>query len=128
MKNRFFTKALTRAASLQGKPARLLSLAAGIVPRITNVQKRRQLAGDFKEGLTTFGRMMTAYARGRYRAVPGGVMLKLTAAVIYFVNPLDLVPDALIGIGLLDDAAVLSWVLRSAAKEIEKFRNWELTE
>lgn len=49
----------------------------------------------------------------------------LLAAIIYFINPIDLIPDFLFGIGLADDLAVLTWVYHAAADEIASFKNWE---
>lgn len=53
------------------------------------------------------------------------VLITLLAAIIYFINPLDLIPDLIFGIGLADDLAVLTWVYRAAADEINSFKNWE---
>jgi uncharacterized membrane protein YkvA (DUF1232 family) len=52
-------------------------------------------------------------------------MLVLLGAVIYFVNPLDLIPDMVPFAGLTDDFAVLLWVYNSMGNEIEKFQSWE---
>jgi len=53
------------------------------------------------------------------------MLIILLAAVIYFINPIDLIPDFVFGIGLADDLAVLTWVYRAAADEIASFKNWE---
>jgi uncharacterized membrane protein YkvA (DUF1232 family) len=51
----------------------------------------------------------------------------LVAAVVYFVMPVDAVPDILLGFGLLDDAAILGWTLRSLDGDLKRFRAWEAT-
>ena len=51
----------------------------------------------------------------------------IVAAVIYFVNPLDLVPDIIPLTGLTDDFAVLLWVYNSVSNEVERFIEWEKT-
>jgi uncharacterized membrane protein YkvA (DUF1232 family) len=38
---------------------------------------------------------------------------------------LDLIPDAIPVAGLVDDAAVLAFVLRQARAEVEAFKKWE---
>ena len=53
------------------------------------------------------------------------MLIILLAAVIYFINPIDLIPDFLFGLGLTDDLAVLTWVYQTAASEINSFKNWE---
>jgi uncharacterized membrane protein YkvA (DUF1232 family) len=47
------------------------------------------------------------------------------AAVIYFLNPLDLIPDFIPGIGYLDDATVIAFVFSSIRKDLLKFLDWE---
>jgi uncharacterized membrane protein YkvA (DUF1232 family) len=46
----------------------------------------------------------------------------LMAATVYFVSPIDLIPDALGRAGTLDDALVVAIVHRRVSKEIEAFR------
>jgi uncharacterized membrane protein YkvA (DUF1232 family) len=40
-------------------------------------------------------------------------------ALVYFVNPFDLIPDALVGVGYLDDFAVLALVCSYLAKNVK---------
>lgn len=40
---------------------------------------------------------------------PMGTKVMIIGCLVYLVSPLDVIPDVLIGIGLLDDAAVLLW-------------------
>jgi uncharacterized membrane protein YkvA (DUF1232 family) len=70
-------------------------------------------------------RMIRAYAEGAYRKVPWATILTATAAIVYFVVPTDFIPDFFIGLGLLDDAAVLAWTFRSLKSSLEEFRQWE---
>ena len=46
------------------------------------------------------------------------------AALLYFVTPLDAIPDWLFGFGLVDDLAVLAWVLRTWQEELAAFQQW----
>ncbi|MDH0894305.1 MULTISPECIES: DUF1232 domain-containing protein [unclassified Pseudomonas] len=79
-----------------------------------------RLRGDLKllQGLCA------AWWRGEYRAIGGQALLAVVAALVYFVMPLDLVPDWLLGVGLLDDLAVLAWVLRTWEGELDAYRTW----
>ena len=45
-------------------------------------------------------------------------------ALTYFINPVDLVPDVIPGVGYLDDALVVGYVLHMIAGEIAKYRTW----
>ncbi len=77
------------------------------------------------DDLQVLFRMIRAYVDGNYRTIPWIAVLTATAAVLYFVSPVDFVPEFLIGIGLLDDAAVLAWTLRAIQGALNEFREWE---
>jgi uncharacterized membrane protein YkvA (DUF1232 family) len=52
-------------------------------------------------------------------------MIVVAAAVAYFVVPFDAVPDFLFGWGLVDDAAVISYVAAQIAGELAAFARWQ---
>lgn len=72
-------------------------------------------------------RLVIAYARGKYRAIPADALVTIVAGLVYVVSPVDLIPDGVPG-GLLDDVAVLAWVLKSVRVELDAFRHWEVTQ
>ena len=78
------------------------------------------------ESLQILMRMIRAWVTGRY-SVPLPTILAGVAALIYFVDPFDLVPDSVPVFGLMDDAAVIAAVVRMNLGEISKFRQWEVS-
>jgi uncharacterized membrane protein YkvA (DUF1232 family) len=76
------------------------------------------------ETLQIFFRLLHAHVTGKFSA-PARSLSMVVAAVIYFVSPIDLIPDSIPVFGLLDDTAVLALVARSNLTLISKFRNWE---
>ncbi len=86
----------------------------------------RGYAAGFLEELRELLRLLRAWVRGKYKVVPWKTLVLALAAVIYFVDPFDLVPDFLPIIGFTDDATVIAFVLRSIAKDITRFRDWEM--
>jgi uncharacterized membrane protein YkvA (DUF1232 family) len=57
-------------------------------------------------------------------ALRGNIVL-IVAAILYFVTPIDLIPDAVPGAGLMDDATVLAFVLAKLELELDRFSTWE---
>ncbi len=104
-----------------------MALAARMLHQLYHSNRRELTVTAIRQQLQTLGRMVTAYARGHYRAIPVKTLLSLIAALIYFLNPVDLIPDALPGLGLTDDFAVLSWVYHHASNEVSTFLEWEAT-
>jgi len=78
------------------------------------------LAGD----VTTLTAMVKDYASGKYREVPEKSILAATVALLYILNPLDLIPDLVPGLGLIDDAAVLTMVVKAIQSDVQNYRSW----
>ncbi|MFW6106971.1 MAG: YkvA family protein [bacterium] len=75
--------------------------------------------------LMTLSRLVRAWVKREYEDIPWETLLWILAAVIYFVNPFDAIPDFLPGVGYIDDAALIAWVIRSFRNDIDQFRDWE---
>jgi uncharacterized membrane protein YkvA (DUF1232 family) len=69
-------------------------------------------------------RLIRAYAKGDYRAIPWESLLLIVAAIIYFVSPVDAIPDFL-PVRLVDDAVVIAFVVGVVAEELDDFMEWE---
>lgn len=127
MKNIFFQSALRRATGMAGKPGRFLVLISQLGLKLREVNWANLNASDVKGRFKVLGRLIKAYALGQYREIPWKSMLIVLAAVIYFINPVDLIPDMLPVIGLTDDFGILVWVYKTVNDEIDKFILWEKT-
>ncbi len=79
----------------------------------------------FREQLGVVTRMLKAYASGEYRELPWKTLLRVIAVLIYFVSPIDILPDFLPIVGLTDDIALMLWLFSGIKEDIEKFQQWE---
>lgn len=69
-------------------------------------------------------RMLRATAKGEYDG--GKRVLMMAAATAYVASPIDLVPEGFFLIaGLIDDAAMITWLAGSVLAETERFLEWE---
>jgi len=50
----------------------------------------------------------------------------IIASLVYFLSPIDLLPDIIPVLGFTDDVAFLTFIFRSLGDEIEKFEIWDL--
>ncbi|MGM0454072.1 MAG: YkvA family protein, partial [Thermodesulfobacteriota bacterium] len=81
--------------------------------------------GEVWEYLMLLFRMLRAYLGGRYRDVSWQSLVAIVGALVYFVMPIDLIPDAVAGLGFADDAAVIAWTIQALREEIDRFSAWE---
>ena len=79
----------------------------------------------FRDQLAVVTRLVRAYASGEYRQLPWKTLLRVVAVLIYFVSPIDILPDFLPIIGFSDDIALMLWLFSGLKDDIEKFRQWE---
>lgn len=124
-KNIFFEQAINAASSVAGRRQRLLRLVTQAFRKAHRVDWQGANAAAAKSGMFAFFRLCKAYATGEYREVPFRTVMLVVAALLYFVNPLDLMPDIVPLTGFADDFAILLWVYGSVRQEIEKFLAWE---
>ncbi|MEM8560030.1 MAG: YkvA family protein [Bacteroidota bacterium] len=110
------------AADDEGRLRTLLNRAVG------KLRRRRGDLGDLRDDLPTLLRLVRAYVRGDYRRIPWRTLTLAVAALLYFVAPLDLLPDVLAGIGFVDDAAVVAYVLKAIQTDLGRFETWERKE
>src|SRR5688572_25824908 len=125
-RSKAFREAVAWAAGFAKNPERLKELFDDASDKAKSIPK-----APFKETWAYFQamlRLMRAYYKGTYREIPWGTMALIIAAVAYVVNPLDLIPDILLGVGFLDDASIIAFALRSVKDSLDDFMQWEATQ
>jgi len=118
-----FAKAVVSAKVYVENPPRLQSLFQEAAKQAASMPKE-----PFQETWPYFQamlRLIRAYSQGNYRDVPESTLVVIVAAIIYVVNPLDVIPDALPALGFLDDATVLALAVRRARQTLDDFMTWE---
>jgi uncharacterized membrane protein YkvA (DUF1232 family) len=124
---RALKKLLEEAVELARKylsdPRKLRVLLQAAIDKAKKIKKKDSWRKAYDD-LCTLIRLVRAWFTGEYREVPWQTMLLVVGAIIYFVNPLDLIPDPLPG-GFVDDAALILWVVHSMRGDIDAFRQWE---
>jgi len=80
--------------------------------------------GKLKDDLRLLQALCLAYWRGEYRAISPKAMVSVVAGLMYFLSPLDAIADFIPVFGMLDDIAVLAWVMKTLDDELNAFRVW----
>ena len=65
------------------------------------------------------------YWRGAYRNVSFWSIVVFSIAMLYILSPIDIIPDFNLGLGQIDDAAVMVLCLNFLEKDLHKYRDWK---
>lgn len=78
------------------------------------------------ERLRAAPRMVASTMRGDYPGLGLARLAMLGLAAAYVVSPVDLMPEALLGVfGVADDAIVVTWIVAALVHDTEDFLLWE---
>lgn len=84
-----------------------------------------QTLGRLWTDLPLLARLLKAWKDGSYRGLSVRTLASCATALLYILSPVDMIPDFIPGIGVIDDAAVLMFLLHSLAEDLAAFRVWE---
>jgi len=127
LKSVFFKTATKKAGKYAGTGLAVLELLREALIKAKDIAKNENkgIGQVLAERITTLSRMVKAYATGQYKIIPWTTILKVIAGLIYFISPIDLIPDFLPLVGLSDDLALVMWLFTSLKTDIDNFIAWE---
>jgi len=70
--------------------------------------------------------MIKDYRKGNYKEVPWFTIAAITATALYVLNPIDLIPDFIMGLGFIDDFAVFSITHGWIQSDLKRYEDWKL--
>jgi len=120
----FYKSALRKAPRLAKNAHSLLNLLKSALVKVQSLGVGTTF-DLLREKVVVLGSLLKAYATGEYRNIEFQNVLKVVAGFIYFISPIDLIPDFLPYVGLTDDVALLMFIIKSISNEIEKFEQWK---
>ncbi len=80
---------------------------------------------DIWDSLQTLFGLIKDWITGDYRDIPFKALLLILAGIVYFVTPIDIIPEFIVGLGLLDDAVILGWIISQIGRELDDYRGWK---
>ncbi|HET9503968.1 MAG TPA: YkvA family protein [Hymenobacter sp.] len=123
--SKFFKKFLASAEGYLKQPTRLKKLLTDAYAKASEKKELGTLAHEAWETLQSLFRLIKLSISGEYTELPTSTVVGAVAVLIYFISPIDLIPDFFPVIGLLDDMALIAWFSTSIKHELDKFHAWE---
>jgi uncharacterized membrane protein YkvA (DUF1232 family) len=118
-------KTKSKAEEYISNPDKSKRLLDAALKKSKQKEKNKGPLAEIWDSLTALFRLLRAYIRREYTAIPWGSIVLVTVAIIYFVSPIDLIPDWLPLAGFIDDAAVIAFVIAQIKTDLDTFLQWE---
>lgn len=104
------------------KLALLLKEAEG---KVKTSKNKKGFVKETWEDIQTLFEMVKAYVKGDYKQIPYSSLVLIVGAILYFVMPIDSIPDVLAVFGLTDDAALIALTVRKVKNDLNQFVEWK---
>lgn len=89
-----------------------------------NLAKEAISHKGFVKKIPDIFRMVNMWRKGAYPVKSMDLILPLVG-LLYVLSPIDIIPDFIVVVGVLDDLAVLSLAIPKLIREVDKFLIWE---
>lgn len=114
-----------------GKASKMVQNTASIIRLLPDIKKKveqngiRSISLELKENISWLLKLLKAFATREYTDIPTQKIIYTLAALLYFLLPIDILPDFLPVIGLADDIALLGFLWKNMEEEVTKFKDWK---
>jgi uncharacterized membrane protein YkvA (DUF1232 family) len=99
----------------------LLSRQQAIEEKVQGSGRLKRFSSDIRLMFS----MLRDYWKGDYRAIPWKSVAAIAGALIYVMNPLDVIPDLILGFGFIDDAGVVALCLKMVESDLMRYAAWK---
>ena len=68
--------------------------------------------------------LLKDWISGEYKQIPMGSLMILVVGLIYFITPIDILPDLIPG-GFVDDVVIFGFLFKQISADIDAYRSWK---
>lgn len=114
-----------RADWLLTRPKFLFDILNNSYGYMNKIKSVAQIPDDVISKVDTLRRLIIKTVKGEYTGMKKSKLVLSLAAILYVFMPMDLIPDMIPAMGLIDDIALLAWLFETTGDEYKKFELWE---
>jgi uncharacterized membrane protein YkvA (DUF1232 family) len=123
--SRIYNRVLNRAKSAVRDNGRLREVLIEVGEKLVKVGDKTGESESFVKLIKMLIRMLSNHISGAYRSFSPLTLVMTVFSLIYFITPLDLIPDFIPALGFTDDLAVIVMVMRRFTEDLDRYREWE---
>ena len=127
-KREIYHRILDRAKAMVEDNERLRTLLIKVGDKLSGFANGTKENEGLVLQLRLFIRMIRAHINGVYQSFEPMTLLMFAFALVYFITPIDLIPDFVPALGFTDDIAVVIMIIRRFSTAIRRYRKWEESE
>ena len=110
-----------KAAAILEDGGKMDQLLEQVEAKLETVPK----AGSYLAEVPRMISLLKDHIQKDYTQAPTKTLVLIVAALLYLVNPKDLIPDKIIGVGLIDDAAVMAACIALTKNDLDAYDAWK---
>lgn len=114
-----------KASALAKQPEKLKELLKNVGKKIAEFSHDPKVQ-KLVEPISVLVRMVKAHFAGAHK-ISGGTLGLIILGLVYFISPIDIIPDFLGFFGFADDLSVILAIFARVKDEVEEFLDWERT-
>ena len=92
--------------------------------RLEKKLKKIPVAGNKLANVPIMISLVRSYIKKEYTDIPIGTIIAIISALIYFLSPIDIVPDSIPLLGYFDDAAVVAACWKLVESDVDEYIKW----
>ncbi len=90
--------------------------------KIENIMNNETLR-EYMNNIKNYFMMLKDFFTGKYKNIPVGTISAIIGTLLYVLSPVDLIPDLIPVVGVLDDAAVLALCVKLTQYDVDQYLN-----
>ena len=126
--NKSVLKIFRQAKCILQEQSQVKALFGQVSKKLQTLNGSHKQINELLEHVQLFLRMIKKSFTGEYSSFSNKTLLSLVFGLLYFVTPMDVVPDFIPLLGFSDDLSIIYFILKNFKSDIKAFKVWELNQ
>lgn len=120
-----FDRIVTKTKNTVSSNRKVQALLTLATEKLSNAKQDEKLPQKFLNEILLIVAMIRDHFTGRYKAFSGSTIFMFVLGLVYFITPVDVIPDFIPVLGFTDDIALVLYILKKFREDINEYRDWK---